>query len=201
MEKEYYENETFESLKLIGEEFADYRFSDCTFLNCEFEDISLFGCVFSGCAFKNCLVTRLKATGCSQIKYCEFTDCGLTGINWSTLLPEGRFADPIEKFQNCRLKYCTFMGINFRKFSFAGNDIYDSMFAECPLAESKFKACKLERTEFFKCDLQKSDFRDAVGYQIDITSCKVKNARFSYPEVVNLLGALGVKIEYPVNQH
>ncbi|WP_304341660.1 pentapeptide repeat-containing protein [Metaclostridioides mangenotii] len=63
------------------------------------------------------------------------------------------------------------------------------------LIESCFNKCKLEDTEFSKCDMQRTDFRESRGYQIEIISNKMKNAKFSFPEVVNLLGGLGMKFD------
>lgn len=85
--------------------------------------------------------------------------------------------------------------MNLKKFHFAGCELTDSMFADCSLNESCFRTCRLDRTEFYKCDLRKADFREAQGYKIDITNCKVKGAFFSFPEVINLLNILEIKID------
>lgn len=191
-----FENETFEGLSYSSELFEDNRFIDCIFKDCLFEEITVSGCIFSGCTFEKCTVNKLKGSNSSQLQECRFINCRLTGINWSELLPEESFADPIDVLQECRLKYNTFTDMNFRKFSFEGNEITESMFAECELNDSRFKGCKLDRTEFYRCDMQKSDFRNASGYLVDILTCKLKNAAFSFPEAINLLGSLGVKVEY-----
>lgn len=194
MEERYYEDETFGQLKLDGQVLAGYEFVDCTFENCAIDNCTLHRCKFSGCVFQSCSAANIK-TESSQMKFAEFVNCNFVGINWSTLRPDGRFAAPISKIQNCRLKYNTFTGIAFRKFNFSGSSIVESMFGECELAESSFAACKLERTEFFRCDLRKADFRGATGYQIDIMSNQMKGAKFSYVEAINLLNSLDIKIE------
>ena len=83
----------------------------------------------------------------------------------------------------------------FSNFDFSKNEIYDSMFAKCNLTECKFKQCKLDRTEFLECDQKKSDFRSASNYQIDIMTCTLIGARFSIPEVLDLLNVLKIKID------
>lgn len=191
-----FENETFENLTFTYEKFEDCRFSDCTFKDCLFEEAELSQCIFSDCTFINCTVTKLKASLHSELKQCRFIGCRLTSINWSEVMPSEGFSDPIEALQDCCLKYNTFTEINFRKFDFSGNEITESIFAECMLSESRFKDCRLDRTEFYRCDMQKADFRKASGYQVDIISCKMKNAVFSFPEAVELLGSIGVKVEY-----
>ncbi len=190
-----YEERTFENLKLSGELFKKYKFTGCRFINCSFEDCELNQCSFSSCVFEKCQIISLKANNDSQIQFTEFVSCQLIGINWEDLLPSVKFANPIKKMTGCILKYNTFSKINFRKFTFSSNEIYDSMFAECQLTESNFTSCKLDKTEFFKCNLQKSDFREANGYQIDIMTCRMANAVFSFPEVINLLNGLGIQID------
>ena len=85
--------------------------------------------------------------------------------------------------------------MKLKKFDFSENEIVESLFTECELGESKFKSCNLEKTEFLKSDLRKADFRDASGYEVDIKSCKIKGARFSFPEAINLLNVLEIKID------
>lgn len=194
MDKKYIEYEKRENLQYTGETADGYTFVDCAFINCSFEDCRLIKCSFLNCTFDHCVVKNLH-TEYSQVQEAEFTDCHLVGVHWGQLLPGGRFADPIRKLQDCHLKYNTFTNINFRKFHFSGTEIFESMFAECQLVDSNFKDCKLERTEFFKCDMQKADFRDASGYKVDMMSCKVKGARFSLPDVLNLLSGFGIKID------
>ena len=45
-----------------------------------------------------------------------------------------------------------------------------------------------------QCDLRKADFRDATGYKVDILGSRMKDARFSLPEAVNLLADLKIKL-------
>ena len=190
------ENEVFENLSFTYEKFEDYRFSDCTFKGCLFEEVELLQCIFSDCTFENCIIIKPKASLHSQLQDCRFIGCRLTEVNWSDMRPEGTFTDPIAVLTDCFLKYNSFTKINFRKFDFSGNEITESMFAECQLVESRFNGCRLDRTEFFRCDMQKADFRKASGYRVDILSCKMKNAVFSFPEAIDLLGSVGVKVEY-----
>lgn len=195
MEQNYFEGEVFEHLTYSEASFMDYRFIDCTFTGCVWESCELIQCSFFNCIFRKCMVTNLKATQNSQMQFCQFLDSQLIGIDWKELLPARRFAEPVKTLQNCRLKYNTFTEMSFKKFAFSGNEISDSLFAECELAESQFRGCKLDRTEYFRCNLQKADFRDAIGYQVDLASCRMRNARFSFPEAVNLLGSLGIRVE------
>ncbi|BCJ95695.1 hypothetical protein acsn021_32640 [Anaerocolumna cellulosilytica] len=195
MAEKFYENENFDNLKMEYERIESYEFYNCTFKNCSFEECILAYCSLIECKFINCKIVSLKVEF-SQIKYTEFEKCNLIGVNWYDLSPTGGIADPITKFKDCILKYNSFMHINFRKFNFSLNSIQDSGFDECNLMESSFNNCCLEATQFSKCDMRKADFREATGYQISITTNKLADAKFSFPEAIKLLSELGIKLSY-----
>ncbi len=194
MVDKFCENTVYEDLKLENERIEDYEFYDCTFKNCTIEECVLFHCSFIECRFIKCKVVSIKAVF-SQIKYAEFEQCNLIGVNWHDLLPTGNIAHPISQLKDCFLKYNSFIHMNLRKFNFSLNSIQDSVFDECNLVENMFKKCRLESTQFSRCDMRKADFREATGYQISITTNKLKEAKFSFPEALNLLGELGIKID------
>lgn len=193
MAEKFYENKNFENLKMEHERIEDYEFYNCTFQNCSFEECVLAHCSFIECRFINCKIVSTKVEF-SQVKYAEFEKCNLIGVNWHDFLPAGSIADSITKLKECILKYNSFIHMNFRKFNFSLNTIQDSAFEECNLMESVFKDCRLESTQFSRCDMRKADFREATGYQISITTNKLKEARFSFPEVINLLSELAIKV-------
>ena len=190
----YFENKTIENIKLEGEVLEEAEFVDCEFRQCVFENCTLRRCNFKGCTFTNCNIISLK-TKHSQSKNTELSNCNLIGIHWNELMPAGGIFDTIRKMSGCFLKYNTFMGMRFTKFDFSDNNIQESLFDDCNLKESNFKGCQLERTQYTNCDMRKADFRDTSGYQIDLLSNQLEGARFSFPDVVNLLNSIGVRVE------
>lgn len=68
------------------------------------------------------------------------------------------------------------------------------MFANYEMQMVNFMGTELHETEFYQCDLRKADFRDATGYKVDILGSRLKDARFSLPEAVNLLADLKIKL-------
>lgn len=170
------------------------EFIDCDFENCSFEECKIVNCIFRNCSFYNCTIISLSSQH-SEVRNLILKKCNLIGVHWNELLPAGKYAYAIDRMENCYIKYNSFVEMNFTKFDFSGNSIQESEFEECNLQESNFKDCGLERTQFYKCDLRKSDFRNAIGYVIDITSNKVTNAKFSYPEVIHLLDTLQINID------
>ena len=189
-----YENKLFENLDLVETSVSGIEFIDCTFQNCCFENLEILNCTFQDCTFRSCRIVNVSGQR-SLMRSSIFESCTLTSINWSHWSSGSSFFDPFTKLDQCRIKYNQFVEMNLTRFDFSRNEIRDSLFAECQLANSKFLNCGLEQTEFFRCDLAKSDFRNATGYRVDISTCQLKGAKFSFPEVTNLLYSLGIKIE------
>ena len=164
MTERYCEGERFTGLSFAGEAFESCDFADCVFVDCSFSK-------------------------------CELDHTTLQEIEWASLLSNGAFPDPIHTLKDCSLKYNTFTEMNFNRFDFSnGNEIVGSMFAKCEMQLASFKGTELHETEFYQCDLRKADFRDATGYKVDILGSRMKDARFSLPEAVNLLADLKIKL-------
>lgn len=187
--------ETFQGLILREESVADKYFSHCTFRDCIIEDCELLDCRFFECRFERCRIsgTQLRNVQCVSA---DFERCSLSGIQWAALQPPRmRFALPFRTLRGCQLRYNTFMDIRLDRFDFSDCSIVGSMFSQCSLVEADLRRCSLEETEFFRCDLSKADMREATGYQVDIMTCRLKDARFSFPEVMGLLNGLGIKVD------
>lgn len=59
----------------------------------------------------------------------------------------------------------------------------------------KERYCEGERfADLSFAEKTKADFRDAIGYKVDILGSRLKDARFSLPEAVNLLADLKIKL-------
>lgn len=188
------ENETVTGCCFESEVFEDCAFTDCRFIDCTVSECQLYRCTFDSCTFENCRISHIKGSY-TGVNFCIFSHCCLTGINWRVFMAEVPLANPIERLTGCKLRYNTFYKMNFTRFDFTGSDITASSFTECSLPSASFKGCDLTDTEFFRCDLTKADFRSAKDYRIGVLDCKVKNARFSYPDVMSLLESLDIKIE------
>lgn len=195
MSKSYFNGQIFNDLKVSEQIYEDYEFFECEFINCNFYQCQIIGCTFLECTFNNCTIAGMIFSNFTSLRYVEFIRCNLVSINWSELLPSNGFADPIKRMVDCNLKFNSFSHLNLNKFNFNKSTIIDSMFSECMLVESCFTECKLEKTEYFKCDLRKANFTNATGYCIDIMTNKLMGAKFSFPEVVNLLNGLKIKIK------
>lgn len=195
MSENYYEDEIFTNMKVSDESYYDYEFVDCTFEKGYFENIKLRSCKFSGCRFEDCIILNPEADY-SQLRDAEFVGCRLVGVNWGSIVPEGGFAAPLAQVERCQLRYNTFSAMELQSLVFRELEILASSFTGCDLRSSDFTGSKLEDTEFVRCDLRGADFRRATGYQVDTATNRLERARFSFPEVVNLLAGTGIEIEY-----
>jgi uncharacterized protein YjbI with pentapeptide repeats len=129
---------------------------------------------------------------------CDFADCALSGVDWSALLDErkrGMGFLPFDSLNGCSLRHCVFFGLDLKSFNFSRTDLSGSVFDGCRLEGASFQECRLGGTSFAQNDLSGADFRGAEEYFFSLESNRVKGARFSLPEAVNLLSALGVVIE------
>lgn len=188
-----FSNEKFTDVIKEQATIADCEFVDCVFQNCKFTDCEFENCTFSECQFVRCSVTNMRASEVHML-FVSFTECNLIGIRWADF-QSGIVSFPIQKLEKCYLKYNDFEKMRFKKFDFSHSSIIDSFFVNCDLSESNFRDCKLKDTEFSDCDLKKTDFRRASGYKIDATDNRIKGAKFTYPDVLNLLQPFEVIIE------
>lgn len=189
-----YEEQVFKGKNLKEVSIEHHNFVDCHFDDCYFEACRIISCSFTNCRFTNCDIISLSSEH-SEVKGAVFQKCNLIGVHWEKLSPANKYLHSIDKFSHCYLKYNFFVDMNLKSFDFSTNVIQESIFEKCNLSESNFNDCNLESTQFVGCDIRKSDFREARGYSIDISTNKLKAARFSFPEVVRLLDSLEIKID------
>lgn len=192
-----YCGETFSKLDRAGEGLSSRLFEDCLFTGCRLEGALVENCQFSGCRFEGCKITAPKFRA-TQMLSCDFADCALSGVDWSALLDERKREMgflPFDSLSGCSLRHCVFFGLDLKSFNFSRTDLSGSVFDGCRLEGASFQECRLGGTSFAQNDLSSADFRGAEEYFFSLESNRVKGARFSLPEAVNLLSALGVVIE------
>lgn len=189
-----YENECFRGLTLTGETIRNTRFTECEFRDSIFSAAEIQNCALRGCRFVRCRIDSPRGRETS-VTNAEFDGCFLSGVQWCEFVSGNRYASLFLSMEDSTVRYSNFTQMKLPRFDFSTVRFAESLFAECDLSGANFRTAVLDRTEFFRTDLTNADFRDASGYQIDILTCKVKGARFSFPEAMSLLGSLGVKID------
>lgn len=190
---EYRTEEIFEKIQYDGF-VTNCEFENCTFIGCNFTAVTFRNCAFSNCQFEKCAFRTIKFQF-STMQGSIFSECLLMGINWGELQSKGNRLFPIEKLERCTLKFNNFIHVNMIRFDFSNMTIQDSYFHDCRLSHASFRNDDMNRTNFSGCNLNCSDFRGARGYNIDLQSNTLKQARFSFPDVVDLLNTLDIVIE------
>ena len=88
--------------------------------------------------------------------------------------------------------------MNFNRFDFFGwqRNCRFLMFAKCEMQLANFQGRGTSRKRnSTSVTCGKADFRDAAGYKVDILlGSRLKDAKFSLPEAVNLLADLKIKL-------
>ena len=134
----------------------------------KFRNVTKESCKFVDCSFENCLFEECRILNCIFLN-CRFENC--TVIRLEANYSEIKNGD----FQRCHL-----IGVH-----------WETLFPTGKYARpiESLKNCCLKYNTFAD-----ADFRNSSGYMIDIASNKLKQARFSYPEVVRLLNSLEIQI-------
>lgn len=125
------------------------------------------------------------------MKKVEFNNCKLVGIDFSKcqkLLVSFNFI-------NSFLQICEFRNLNLKKISFLGSKFKEVQFLNDNLTKVNFANTEFIDTIFNKCDLTKANFVGSKNYLIDPTINIIKKAKFSFPEVLNILKTLDIEID------
>jgi fluoroquinolone resistance protein len=190
----YIENDKYTNLVLDNEVIEEIEFTECVFEKCKFLEVNLINCIFKNCKFKDCVICNIKFDICSMMNTL-FVNNILVGIDWTLLKLKGNPTLPFTGLESCQIRYNIFHKMQLMKFDFSNCQFEESYFEECNLVGSSFYGLNLSNTIFTRCDLSKSDFREATEYNIDVKDNIVRKARFSFPEVVNLLNSFDIIID------
>lgn len=193
MEKQYYQAQVFQAMD-PGALLQNTEYSDCTFRNCRWAGVRVQNCSFLGCTFDHCSFSGVV------FSFCLMQDAWLLGsvfrsMAWGGLQGRSAIVQPFGKVKNCAFQYNEFSGMGLAGFDFSAASFSECVFDDCKLAGASFYGVPLGRTQFSRCDLRDADFRAAEGYAIDPAANQMKGARFSFPDVVALLGSTGIRIE------
>ena len=163
--------------------FEDIQFTKCVFDHVDFSNTEFKACRFDNCTFRNCVLNVLKLNK-SKFIDCEFVSSKLTGINWSVC---DNYMGFTIKCTGCDLSYSSFINMDIPMCTFQECKMYETEFSGCILKQASFYKSDLLRTVFSHNDLSQADFREAINYIFDVRDNKVKHAKFSSSEAINLL--------------
>lgn len=181
--KQTFNEVVYEEQQIEGAVFRDCRFIKSNFNNCVFIDCSFENCIFDGCDLS---LIKVKSTGFNKV---ILKNTKAIGVNWSEA------ASPFSMhFEHCKISYCSFFGKNLKKAQFLHCLADEVDFSECQLEQSNFRGTDLRKSIFHNTDLSMADFIDARHYFINIHSNKIAKAKFSLPDALVFLQALGIEL-------
>ncbi len=143
------EDKTIEKVDFSIEEL-ETNYYECTFDKCNFSDKPIGRVIFEKCTFKECNLSLVKTSNTSWLDVL-FTDCKMTGINFSL---SNRFGLSVE-FHNCLLSYALFTEMKLKGTRFIGCDLQNTDFMETDLSNAVFKDCDLCYASFHHTNLEK----------------------------------------------
>lgn len=186
-----YEQKHFKAVHYTDHSLRDSSFSECQFENCHFIETNWTQVQFVDCLFKNCNISLIKVEQC-RLQNIQFVESKLIGIDFFKC--EKTFFSVY--FDQSILQTCNFSDLNMKKTCFKGCKLREVYFNHTNLIEANFTHTDLQGTIFHNCNLSKADFTHAKNYHIDLQSNQVKNAKFSFPEVINLLKSFDIQIDH-----
>lgn len=189
-EAKVYEQQNFHKLVVGPEALRHREFSGCNFKHCEFGAADLSSSSFLDCRFDSCSFAATKLDHC-HFKGVHFKDCKFVGINFCRV--EAFLLQ--WSFGACKLEFCQFGGLKMAHSEFEQCVLLECDFVNADLRESSLCGCELRGSKFHHTQLEKADLSGARNYQIDPSSNRIKGAKFSYPEALNLLAAFEITIE------
>ena len=182
------EDKTIEKVDFSIEEL-ETNYYECTFDKCNFSDKPIGRVIFEKCTFKECNLSLVKTSNTSWLDVL-FTDCKMTGINFSL---SNRFGLSVE-FHNCLLSYAFFTEMKLKGTRFIGCDLQNTDFMETDLSNAVFKDCDLCYASFHHTNLEKADFTTARNYALNPAANRLKKAKFSRYGLEGLLTGLGIEV-------
>jgi uncharacterized protein YjbI with pentapeptide repeats len=167
--------------------------SDKEFTNCVFQFLRGEGSVWKrarleDCVFEDCDLTRAQV-GHARFFGATFRRSKLMGIDWSGLGP-----NPTVAFEECDLRYASFVKLNLRKTTFRACKAIEANFIECDMKEADFTDTDLGGTNFERSDLTKANFSTARNAFIHPARNTVKHARIPVESAVMIAHSFGMKV-------
>ncbi|MBN2554351.1 MAG: pentapeptide repeat-containing protein [Anaerolineales bacterium] len=177
-------------ISLRGEHIFGASFDACEFIKVDFREAMLSNCVFHNCTFRECDLSMVSLDN-SRFTGAAFIKSKLVGINWTTANWSGGMRLPLS-YCGCTLNHATYFGLNLEKWRWIDCEAVDVDFREALLREADFGGTDLRDSLFMHTQMQGADLSRARNYHIAASDNNILGAKFSLPEAMSLLEALGI---------
>lgn len=175
---------TLDNISLEGREFVS-----CAFTGINFTELRLKKAKFIECSFKECNLSNVDLMACS-FRDVDFDQCKLVGVNWSALSSIFEL-----RFHDCHMDYSVFQELKLPNTIFEKCLLRDADFHGSDLRKARFTESDLSSCFFSRCNLEGADFREAKNYSLNLNDNKVRKAKFSLPEAVELFRHFEIEVE------
>jgi fluoroquinolone resistance protein len=165
------------------------HFEECQFQGIDFSNYDLKSIAFLDCTFTSCNMANQPLHNASM-RNIVFKGCKLMGVNWCSLK---RLEDP--QYYECKMDFSSFQSLKLKRAIFKNCSAVEVDFSEADLSLCDFSETNFAGANFDRANLSGADFRTSRDYFFDLRTAKIKGAQFSFPQVVNLITALGAKVE------
>jgi fluoroquinolone resistance protein len=165
------------------------EFEGATFKGETAIELNLNDCKFIDCIFERCQLSSVKIQG--AVIQAAFKHSKIEGVNFFTAKKSLLSVN----FESCLIRHSSFAELKLPKIKFTGCELQNVDFSDADLTSADFSNTTFVDCVFRNTNLSKADFRYASGFFIDPTQNKLKGARFSSPDVLNLLAGLEIVIE------
>ena len=190
MNQDAYLDESFKNHDFTSEQLLGIEFDNCAFDGCNFDSQNLKGVRFLECTFNNC---NLSNTMVEKASFHEvtFTNCKMLGIHFTRC---NRIGFAIQAI-GCQLSHSIFHQMDLTRSQFPDCLMHEVDLAETALIKVSLVRCDLRDAMFDLTDLHGADLSGAINYSIDPDRNNIKNARFSYPDVLALLSKYQIEVD------
>lgn len=186
---DYFENETFTGLELAGVDLGGKEFFRCTFRSCVLRESrwrksKLERCTFVGSDLSG---ATFDQTGLRGVR---FESTKLLGVDWGRIAPHPELA-----FDDCKLRYASFVGLALRKTSLLRCSATEATFTDVDFTEADFRGTDLAGSTFTGCTLTRTDFRDARGLFLDPARNRLRHTLVPVETAVAIAQHLGMDVD------
>ncbi|KTC89093.1 pentapeptide repeat-containing protein [Legionella cincinnatiensis] len=191
--KTIYIEQTFTQLNITKERIELITFENCQFKQCKFLETIFGNTKFIDCDFESCDLSLTKFPNC-KFSEVSFNHSKLIGINWTELnWPLVKLTSPLY-FYNSNVSHSSFYGLELSDLQMEECKSHEVDFREANLSHACFSGTDLLNSLFVHTNLTSADFTNAMNYSINPNENSIKNAHFSFPEVITLLNYFEIKI-------
>lgn len=183
-----FERVVFEGLDLAGFDFAGKELTGCTFRGLKLAESGWRGARLEDCVFERCDLTRMRPTDLRAYGV-HFSGCKLMGVEWTraSLRPQ-------LSFEECSLRYASFVGINLRGTRFVRCQAVETQFVDTDLTDAEFVDTDLTGATFQGTTLAGADLSTARGALLDPAKNRVKGVHVSVETALLLASSFGMQV-------